>query len=122
MCSSDLMRRMDASGGWIGSTIDLMRFLIHIDQLAYTPSMLQPNNIEVTTTSSGIRVQYAKGWFVAKGNWAHGGILPGSTSVVARTHTGHYWAALANSNQRGGNIELHKLALQMLRSVKSWSA
>ena len=69
--------RMDSHGGWIATMT--------------TPAPAYP---------SGRSGKYTCGWMVrdnGKGNWWHGGDLPGTTSVMVRTSNGMCWGALTNT-------------------------
>jgi CubicO group peptidase (beta-lactamase class C family) len=114
--------RLDATGGWLASATDLVRFVTHVDGLSYTPNILQTSSIATMTTPSAVHPRYAYGWGVIGGDWWHDGGLPGTTSIIARTQSGFCWAALANSNRSGSNQALDKSVRTMIRSVRGWSA
>ena len=93
-CGEDPYRfnlgRMDSHGGWIATPTDLVKFAMHVDGFTTTPSILKKSTIEVMTTPSAINPQYAKGWFITpQPNWWHGGLLPGTTTIMVRTATGY---------------------------------
>lgn len=96
----------DASGGWVSSTVDLLRFMTGVDGRADRPDILGAATV-ATMTGSGPTVcasgacYYGAGWLVrpAQGdaNWWHGGSLPGTTSLLVRSYHGFSWVALFNA-------------------------
>ena len=79
------VERMDAHGGWIGSTVDLARFLVHFDGFNSKPDLISKSTFDIMTTPSNVYQNYAKGWFVNQWNnvW-HTGSLPGTGAIVVR--------------------------------------
>ena len=97
----------DASGAWVSSTVDLLRFVAGVDGRASPPDILSPQLV-AQMTSNGAQVcpdgtcHYAGGWFVrpteGDATWWHGGDLPGTKSHLVRSYTNISWVALFNSN------------------------
>lgn len=103
---------MDSHGGWVSSTVDLLRFLGGVDGRADRPDILTPEVIAQMTSnpaSCGSACQYAAGWWVrpvqGDANWWHTGTLPGTTSILVRTHDNFVWAALLNTRSLTANLE-----------------
>jgi CubicO group peptidase (beta-lactamase class C family) len=107
----------DAEGGWVSSTVDLLRFVTGIDGRANPPDILSPQLI-TEMTSDGVTVcangscYYAGGWFVrpveSGATWWHGGDLPGTKSIVVRSYYNVSWVALFNagvSADVGGELD-----------------
>src|SRR5688572_32438016 len=77
-----------ASGGWVSSTVDLLRFLAGVDGRANRPDILSAELVAaMTSKNNGAQVcaggtcHYAGGWWVrptqGDASWWHGGTLPG---------------------------------------------
>jgi N-acyl-D-amino-acid deacylase len=105
----------DASGGWVSSTIDLLRFLGGVDGRANRPDILSAQLVAEMTGSgpdqcAGGACYYAFGWWVrpiqGDANWWHTGTLPGTTSMLARTFNNFSWAALFNTRSLTANLEV----------------
>ena len=93
--------RMDAHGGWIANTPDLLRFLRAVDGRD-GGELLSAAAVTTMTTGSAIRSTYARGWAVdGAGNWDHNGALPGTLSLLRRRASGTGHAALLNTRQAG---------------------
>ena len=104
----------DASGAWVSSTIDLLRFLTAVDGRASRPDILSAGAIaEMTgsgpTVCAGGGCYYGFGWFVrpiqGDAAWWHGGTLPGTTSMLVRTHHNYAWVGLINTRSLTANLE-----------------
>jgi N-acyl-D-amino-acid deacylase len=99
------LEAMDSHGGWVASTIDLLRFLTAVDGLSTRPDVLGPAAIQLMVAPSppplwqGSAYHYGMGWLIrpAQGNWWHDGSLPGTTALLVRTGGGLAWAVLFNS-------------------------
>jgi CubicO group peptidase (beta-lactamase class C family) len=119
------VRRMDSHGGWIARPADLVRFAMRVDGFATTPNILSPSTIQTMTSATSANPRYAKGWAVNQyGNWWHTGSLPGTATILVRTHSGFCWAALTNtrSPQSGMAGDLDRLVWIMARKVAAWNA
>ena len=96
----------DSHGGWVSSTIDLLRFVTGVDGRASPPDILSLQLIE-EMTSSGATVcpdgncYYAVGWFVRPvqggATWWHGGDYAGTKSILVRSYYNVSWVALFNA-------------------------
>jgi len=117
------IRRMDSHGGWIGTPIDLVRFLNHVDGFSFTTNILRLNTIKTMTTPSAANPNYACGWAVNEvPNWWHNGSLPGTTTIVVRTASGLCWAAFANTRTKGMDLAIDRMMWKMAKAVPAWRA
>jgi CubicO group peptidase (beta-lactamase class C family) len=117
--------RMDSHGGWLARPADLAQFAMHLDGSAAPPKLLQPDAIRAMTTGSSANAGYAKGWAVNRANtWWHNGSLPGTSTIMVRTHNGFCWAAFINTSRPDSAIDgdLDTLIWTMVAQVKSWHA
>jgi CubicO group peptidase (beta-lactamase class C family) len=104
----------DASGAWVSSTVDLLRFVAGVDGRASRPDILGPGTV-AEMTGSGPAVcgngscYYGFGWFVrptqGDANWWHGGTLPGTTGMLVRTYHNFAWIGLFNARSMTANLE-----------------
>ena len=100
------LEAMDAHGGWVGSTIDYLRFVLSVDGRT-TPQILSASSVATMTERPSIPFWansdywYAKGWMIrpsgTDANWWHTGSLPGTTTLVVRAWNGFAWVAFFNS-------------------------
>jgi N-acyl-D-amino-acid deacylase len=105
---------MDSHGGWVSSTIDLLRFLTAVDGRPNRPDILSgPLVAEMTSNGypvcAGGACYYAGGWMIrptqGDANWWHGGSLPGTTSMLVRSYHNYSWVALFNARSNTGTFD-----------------
>jgi CubicO group peptidase (beta-lactamase class C family) len=104
----------DASGAWVSSTVDLLRFLAGVDGRANRPDILSAGLV-AEMTGSGAPVcangacYYAAGWWVrptqGDASWWHGGTLPGTTAMLVRTYHNFSLVGLFNARSLTANLE-----------------
>jgi N-acyl-D-amino-acid deacylase len=96
----------DASGAWVSSTVDLLRFVTRVDGRANPPDILSPQIVAEMTGSGATACPdgscyYAAGWVVrpiqSDATWWHGGDLPGTKSILVRSYYNVSWVALFNA-------------------------
>ncbi len=119
--------RMDAHGGWIGSPMDLLRFVTSLDGSPNRPAvisaatratMLTPS----TATGGG---NYAKGWSInSGGTYWHTGGLPGMTSILVRGNNGFSWVLVTNSRPEPDwtviDRDFDLLGWDLIRDIPDW--
>jgi N-acyl-D-amino-acid deacylase len=96
---------MDSHGGWVSSTVDLLRFMAGVDGRANRPDILSSARVAEMTSNGfalcGGACYYAGGWLVrpiqGDATWWHGGSLPGTTSILVRSYHNFSWVALFNA-------------------------
>jgi CubicO group peptidase (beta-lactamase class C family) len=92
--------RADASGGWVATSTDLVRFGSMVRGFPKGIAILKTETVAMMTTPCPIHPSYARGWDVDQaGNWWHSGGMPGTSSVMVTTRTGLCWAALTNTSR-----------------------
>ena len=124
---------MDAHGGWVSSTVDLLRFLTAVDGLPARPDVLSPASIAAMTAQppgiwDGSPWHYGMGWAVrpAEGDWWHGGSLPGTATILVRTGNGLAWAAAFNARamvaDSGFERQIDATLREAIAGVTEWPA
>jgi N-acyl-D-amino-acid deacylase len=123
----------DAPGGWIGSTIDLLRFTTSLDG-SKPPVALEPDTVELMLSrhdpplTNAEHFFYGMGWQVyvvtrEAATWSHSGAFWGALALLIRTHDGLVIAVLFNSgvdDLHAFMAELHELVWQGVREVVEW--
>ena len=95
---------MDAHGGWIATSRDLVNLLLAVDGFSTKPDILSSPTITTMTAPSSNNNNYAKGWAVnSSNNWWHKGALDGTATFFARTSGEYTWAVLLNKREIGAN-------------------
>jgi N-acyl-D-amino-acid deacylase len=128
------LEAMDAHGGWIASTVDLLRFVTAVDRFSSRPDVLTPASLDLMTAKpasplwDGSPVHYGLGWMVrpVEGNWWHGGALPGTATFMVRTGIEVAWVALFNARvMKPGSTfeaEIDGVMSQAIGEVTAWPA
>jgi CubicO group peptidase (beta-lactamase class C family) len=95
------MITFEASGGWIGSAIDLTRLMTAIDgsRMRFLSDTVLARMAE-DPHLPGLGATYWFGLGVLIGptptTWSKGGLLPGSQSLLVRNRSGYTWAFITN--------------------------
>jgi CubicO group peptidase (beta-lactamase class C family) len=100
------IQALSSAGGWIASSIDLMRLLAGINDFPYRPDFLSAESIATLTTP---REQHLStlGWRDAdpNGNWYRTGTLAGSSAILMRRADNISFVMITNSSTwRGSNF------------------
>jgi N-acyl-D-amino-acid deacylase len=122
----------DASGAWVSSTIDLLRFVVRIDGRPSPPDILSSQLItEMTTNGATLcpdgSCYYAGGWVIRPvqngATWSHGGDLPGTKAILVRSYYNVSWVGLFNAGTSNTFIsELDAALWQSLNTMTSFPA
>jgi CubicO group peptidase (beta-lactamase class C family) len=128
---------LDGAGGWVGSTIDLLRFVRGVNHRPATKNVLDTETLSEMTARPDIpswndaQQFYGMGWYVISGGgtaatlW-HNGSLPGSYAFLI--HSGSRdltLAALFNSRSTDRqlqtfNTQTQQMLIETLGSVSTW--
>lgn len=128
------LEAMDSHGGWVSSTVDLLRFLVHIDpRTAPTPFLSTASSHAMLARPpaplwQGSASWYGMGWLVrpsgGDANWWHDGSLPGTTTLLVRAYNGLDWVALFNARSSSSSssfaAELDPALWDAARGVAEW--
>ncbi len=113
------VKRMDAHGGWLGSAVDLGRFMVRVDGFATKPDIITQASfnkmVEPAATNSG----YGKGWSINGTNYWHNGSIPGTGALIVRTGNGLSWVFLTNGTYNGA---CDALMWEVVNGIKAWPA
>lgn len=91
------LEAMDAHGGWVGTSRELVQLLLAVDGFSSKPDILTPATLTTMSTPSAQNNFYAKGWQVNNfNNWWHTGALDGTATIIVRTNNQFTWAFLLN--------------------------
>jgi N-acyl-D-amino-acid deacylase len=123
----------DSHGGWVSSTIDLLRFLTRVDGRASPPDILSPQLVAEMTSNGATLCSdgscyYAGGWNVRPvqtgATWWHGGDYPGTKSMLVRSYYDNVsWVALFNAGAPNSLVnELDAALWNTLAGVTSFPA
>lgn len=113
---------LEASGGWVASAPDLLKFVLAIDGYDDAPDLLSKESIEAMTSVTGGGLPM--GWIgVSDYSWWRTGTLAGSSSLVIRRSDSVSYVVITNTSARPGNrfpAELYNAMERALKEVKEW--
>ena len=120
----------DSHGGWVSSTIDLLRFMVRVDGRGSPSDILSPQLVaEMTSNGAPLCADgtcyYAGGWNVRPvqdgATWWHGGDYPGTKAMLVRSYYNISWVALFNTGAPNSFIgELDAALWQSLNVMTSF--
>jgi CubicO group peptidase (beta-lactamase class C family) len=120
--------RFDAHGGWIGTPIDLLRFLVKVDGSPTKPDIISAATHKTMTTKSGVKDAkgndntYALGWEVGGNTQQHNGAMSGT--IAQLIHLPNGWSFAAVVNTRPGNDtfagDLAGMLNEIISGVSAW--
>ncbi len=129
----------ESHGGWIASTIDLVRFASAFDDPKRCPILSAAAIAEMWKRPPGAAgfddgqpkpVYYGLGWNVrpvgdrGRANTWHSGLISGTSTILVRRHDGLNWAVLFNTDRNPGGKVLSgiidPLVHQAADEVKEW--
>lgn len=125
------LKGQDAHGGWLASTVDMVRFVSALDG-SRPPTPLEPETVDLMLSRHDPPLTdtvdyYGLGWGVrlvnSGSNWSHLGSQPGNSALLVRSYRGLTWAVLFNSRPRdfGTMIgELDRLMWTGVEEVPTW--
>lgn len=120
------MPRMDSHGGWIASSVDLMRFMVRVDGQSSKKDILKASTFKTMTTASSVNSGYAKGWGVNSTAtlMSHGGGMGGTATTLKKMNNSISYAILSNSsgNGAGQGSAMNKAIEDGIKAIKSWPA
>lgn len=127
----------DADGGWVGSAIDLLRFVRGVDRRPGTQDVINTETLDQMTARpdipnwDGAQQFYGMGWYVIPNSegipslW-HNGSLPGSYGFLMHVGSNDVTvAALFNSRSpdrqfQTFNVQAQQMLLGALENVSTW--
>ena len=94
------MRAMDAHGGWVMTSADMVRFADAVDGRSGVPALLSPATVlrMITRDAMVPGTGFGLGWELGPTGWRHSGALTtGTHSMLERLDNGLTWAVVYNS-------------------------
>jgi CubicO group peptidase (beta-lactamase class C family) len=118
------IKLLGAAGGWIASSIDLMKLLVTIDRNKKVKDILSEKSID-EMTKVDMNGLDPLGWRSTNenGEWWRTGSLPGTSALVKRQPDGFSWVILSNTSTYKGPrlaIEMDRAMTNIITKVKSW--
>lgn len=111
--------RMDAHGGWLASTTDLLNFINSVDGNPVKKDLISSASRTKMLTASTANRNYACGWVVdSLGTFWHNGSLPGTRTELRHFSDGYAFALLINT--RAGDSTFDKGLKNLVAMLSSF--
>ncbi len=118
------VNRMDSHGGWVASSIDLLRFAAHVDGKSGKKDIISPQTFKTMMSQTSYSANpvrksktYAKGWGVDDKEYRHGGNLTGTRARLVIYKDGYSYAIIANTDEgsKGFNALVENIIEDILK-------
>lgn len=94
------LKSMDAHGGWVMTSADMVRFADAVDGRSRVKALLAPITVKRMTTQDRnvAGISFGLGWEMSSEGWSHTGLLTtGTHAKLERLDSGVTWAVVYNS-------------------------
>ena len=116
------VKLLSGAGGWVTSSVELLRFVASIDGNAEKPDILSKKSIEIMTRDNDHDKPI--GWASVDGaEWLRSGSMSGTSALVKRQSDGYTWVFISNSSAWIGlHLSRHISTdiSQAIAKVKEW--
>ena len=110
---------LGSAGGWIASSVDLMRLLVSIDGLESKPDILTDKSIKLMT-SPDVDHLSPLGWRATNGEkWWRTGTLAGTSAILERQNEELSWVMVVNTSTWRGARFSRDIKYMMERAISS---
>lgn len=87
---------LSSAGGWVASSVELLRFVAAINDCSNKESILSEESIKIMTRNVG---GHPIGWAsVSKSQWLRSGSMAGTSALVKRQGDGYTWVFIVNNS------------------------
>lgn len=117
------IRTLGAAGGWVISSVSLLKFLLAVDGNDNFPDILSRKSIQRMVEREG---EYQPlGWksIFANGKWWRSGSLPGTSALAVVRTDGLSYVFLTNSSPWNGAkfpYEIDRILNRSLQTIQTW--
>ena len=111
------VKRMDAHGGWLGSAVDLAKFLVRVDGKTGKKDIISKASYDKMMEPSSANSGYAKGWTITGSNRWHNGSFDGGGAIIVQAGNGLSWVFLMNKRWEG---EADGMMWDIVNGISSW--
>jgi CubicO group peptidase (beta-lactamase class C family) len=122
--STDL-KLLGPAGGWVTSSVDLLKLVSLIDGYQDVPDILTRESLLKMIDTDGYPGRTPIGWRQVKDdwNWVRTGTLAGTNAIVVRQENGFSWTVLINTTNwrtRSFNIYITALMTKEINNISEW--
>jgi len=114
---------LSSAGGWIASSMELVKLMAMIDGFRSFPDMIPQNLINQMVVNKDFKGPL--GWKIVKdnGDWIRTGSMAGTSAIMKRQSNGFSWVVIINSSSwKGPRLPayVNYMMGKIEKSVKNW--
>ena len=113
---------LSGAGGWIGSPVEILRFVASISKDTIKENILSKESIELMTLYD--KKTRPIGWAnVTKNEWFRSGSMAGTSALIKKQRNGYTWIFVSNSSSwNGPNLpkNMSTTISNAILKVKKW--
>lgn len=113
---------LGGAGGWVTSSVELLRFVAAINGCPTEPDILSANSIKTMTYDSSREKPI--GWATVHGSeWLRSGSMAGTSALIKKQSNGYTWVFISNSSAWIGPHITNYISSQISKAVgkvKEW--
>lgn len=117
------IQTLGAAGGWVISSVSLMKFILAIDGSASQFDILSQNSINQMVERNGRFQPLGWRWVMPNGKWWRSGSFPGTSALAVVRNDGYSYVFLTNSSPWTGArfpYEVDRMMSRALGLIKVW--
>lgn len=116
------IKGLGGAGGWIASSVDLMKLIVSIDGNSLKSDLLSYNSIQTMTYKDDHIDPF--GWkYIDPNYWCRTGSFPGTSAIVVKQNDNISWVVLLNTNTWKGcdfTVYIRNEMTKALQLVTNW--
>lgn len=120
---ADDIRMLGPAGGWLATSVDLMKFLVLVDGYSNRYKDILSAGLIDKMVNGVDGIQRPLGWRSVKDeHWWRTGTLSGTSALLTRDSNGYSWVVISNTTPRRGSFPgTSRWAMrEALAKVKDW--
>jgi CubicO group peptidase (beta-lactamase class C family) len=117
------IRTLGAAGGWVISSLSLIKFLMAIDGEDNFPDIIARESVETLVRQEGHYQPLGWRWVMSNGKWWRSGSLPGTSALAVVQNDGFTYVFLTNTSPwKGAKFPYYvdRFMDRALRLVDEW--
>ncbi len=114
---------LGAAGGWVISSVDLIKFLLAFDTRSNQKGILNQNSILQMVEHEGNFHPFGWRWVMANGKWWRSGSFPGTSALAVIRNDGFSYVFLSNTSPWSGAkfpYEVDRMMSRVISSLDDW--
>lgn len=116
------VRLLSGAGAWVGSPVEILKFVAAVDGLPSVKDILKPSSIRYMTEPSKGKLPI--GWIKTNNReWLRTGSMAGTSAMIKHTKGGYTWMLVTNTSSWKGSrfpTEINSSVRKAMGKVNQW--